>query len=271
MNAFNDIETVLFAGEKAYDSMLASLIEENIFLRRGFDFGCWLTRAREGGATEDIPYTGSEIGMRKLEDGTRINLKNRWGKMFYLSTDLGCHSAFNEIGLKEEKPGTLGYFFVNDYLKLFDATEPRGIADYNKKYGELDTESALLVLIALIQKWFNAPSSAEDSEVYRLTNSVARIIRESTKLDGIVFQSTKNNDRNHKSWNVSLINDDKVLWAYSALKKPDSEGRYRETCVVKSDKYCEYIEYTEEFIKLNEQNIYDFPVQLRGVFKHKFP
>lgn len=73
----------------------------------------------------------------------------------------------------------------------------------------------------------------------------------------------------NKSWNVALRDESKAQWAYSALRVADSAGRYWEKAVEKCPDYEAMCEYTREMLRLRCAK--DLPVQLRSIFRHKFP
>ena len=264
---YRQIEKDLLCGKiEPWAEMLASIMEENRFYHSGFEEGCWLTRAREGGKTENEPYIGSEIGMKPPENKDRTSKKNRWGEMCYLSTDMSHQSAFAEKEFKKNEKGTVGYFFITEKLELFNATGPFAMADTNGVYGDLRAGDALLILVALINNWFNAPTKENNSAVYQVTNSIGRIIRDYTNLDGIVYQSEKNKN---KSWNVALKDESKISWSYSVLFVPDKLGRYRKKSIITGESYHEHKQYTSELLRFIEPDYY--PPQMKSIFQHSFP
>lgn len=274
---YRDVEASLInENERSWDQILSQVITENVCLGCGFDYATWLVKARRGGKTDTAPYVDGEIGMNRRKNFAGYNRGNRWGEMFYLSTDLTAHSAFYEIGLNAGESATAGYFFVNESLQLFRAADPFVIADNTKDYEGYDALEVSFVLMALIKKWFNTPYNTENLKtdaasdlVYRVTNNIARIVREKTKLDGIIYQCTKNPNPKKKSWNIALVDDRKLSWGYSVLMVPDSIGRYRKKTVQKSNEYAEMLEKTQYILKQNRKK--DYPPEMRSIFEHAFP
>ncbi|MBQ3755904.1 MAG: hypothetical protein II873_02150 [Oscillospiraceae bacterium] len=183
-------QALLSEEETDWDNTLSELIQENRFRRRGFSYGCWLSRTRQMKSNSvSIPYIRTEIGMAPPKDPMQEKT-NRWGHMLYLSTDLNYRSGFQEVGiLNDGIKATVGYFFVEEHLKLFDATWPFAMAEHSKKYGGRKSDEALLAMVYLIDKWFNT-AEEENEKVYQLTNHIAKLIRDKTDLDGIIYKST---------------------------------------------------------------------------------
>ena len=126
---------------------------------------------------------------------------------------------------------TIGYFFIKEHLKLLDATASRAVANSLEPYGGVDVNTAMFLLLYLIDKWFNAPDDEDDKTVYKITNHIAQLIRDHTNLDGIIYRSTKNPNEN--CWNIALVNQNKVTHGYSELYVQDSIGRFRRVCIKK--------------------------------------
>ena len=231
-SVIDEIEDAFLNGkESKWDNVLVDLMPHNYYHQSFFERGHWLTRARH--MTDPSirkPYCSDEIGWVKSPSGEK---KNRWGNMFYLSTDMTYKSAFNEVRIPEKlENGTLGYFYIKKELILLDVTEPRAVSNSRDSFGGVELRKALYALVFLINKWFNAPDDEDDDRVYKITNHVADLIRTRTELDGVVYKSTKNG--NGKSWNVALKDDSKVEWGYSTLLVPDKLGRYRQISIQKS-------------------------------------
>lgn len=266
---YRQIEKDLRCGKiEPWAEMLASIMEENRFYHSGFEEGCWLTRARKmkKGKTENEPYIGSAIGMNLPKNKDRTSTDNRWGEMCYLSTDMSHQSTFAEKGKKKEEKGTVGYFFVTEKLELFNATGPFAMADTNGVYGDLRAGDALLIMVALINNWFNASAEENNSAVYQVTNSIGRIIRDYTNLDGIVYRCDKNKN---KTWNVALKDESKICWSYSVLFVPDKLGSYSKNSIITGESYHEHQQYTSEFLRFIEPDYY--PPQMKSIFQHSFP
>ena len=144
-----ELEQALLSEEETdWDSTLSELMQENTYLKRGFSYGCWLSRTRQMKSNSvNIPYIRSEIGMAPPKDPTSEK-KNRWGRMLYLSTDLHYRSGFQEVDILHDGiKATVGCFFVEEHLKLFDATWPFAMAEYSKKYGGRKSDEALLAMV----------------------------------------------------------------------------------------------------------------------------
>ena len=264
----NELEEALISNSKTkWDKMLIELFSENESRLPYFEHGFWLTRARKMKDNATIPYCGSDIGMNKVKNDGEACKKNRWGNMFYLSTDMMYRSSFKEVKIPVSSKGTLGYFFITEPLKLFNATKPF-VVGTSEKYGGIDENTALFLLLFLIDKWFNKSADKEDDRqnVYQITNKIAKLIRENTNLDGIVYQGTMSNNY---SWNIALVDDKKTAWGYSALYVPDKLGRYRITSKAYSEKYGEMISFTEKKLKFYRAS--SMLKQLRSVFSHRFP
>lgn len=265
---FHKIESSLLSEDVSqYGTMLAEIMTENVYQSVGFDKYHWLTRARKRGKSETEPYTGKDIGMNHDRDNTStIEIDKRWGRMFYLSTDLWYRSSVNEIKEEGVPFYTVGYFCINDSLKLFNATEPFAMAKTDGIFGGFTASDALTILVALINKWFNTPKEADPNNIYKVTNSIAKILRDDTPLDGIVYQSVKNHNR---CWNIALKDDVKVDWMYSALRIPDAAGHYREKYIKSDVSYDLRRDETLDFIKTTSPEQYQR--QIRSLFHHRFP
>ena len=260
-----EMERALLTEDKSdWDNALAELMQENIYLQRGLSYGCWLSRARPMKSNMvETPYIREGIGMAPIPDPMKER-ENRWGHMIYLSTDLHYRSCFQEVGiLNERKKATVGYFFVEEPLKLFNSTVPFAMADYSKSYGGKSSSEALLALVYLINKWFNA-TKEENERVYLLTNHIAELIRNETDLDGIIYQSTKNANNKRKSWNVALVNENKIRWGYSILYSPKSNGQFFKDVGAFGNEYNDYRGITLEMLKYRKRN--QFPVETRSLF-----
>ena len=265
----DEIEYAFCNGEYSkWDDIVATLLPDNLIHYTSFEHGFWLTRARHmRDPARRVPYCGSEIGMAKEPQEGK---KNRWGDMFYLSTDMQYNSAFNEADIiKKGENGTLGYFYINEYLNLFDATKSRASANTKETICGVNIWEALFALLVLIDKWFNATENENNEQVYQITNHVAELIRTRTNLDGLVYKSSKN--KNDQSWNVALVNDHKVEWGYSELLVPDILGRYRKKALCKSSNYEKMKQFTKERLELELNQKRSYPKQARSILTHKFP
>lgn len=260
-----EIEDVFLKGiPSKWDEVLIRLMPDNPFYPAGFERGFWLTKARRYGDKNMKPYCCKQIGMNKEGTGD----KDRWGKMFYLSTDMTYNASFKEKGICDEKiNGTLGYFFIKNDLKLFNATWSSATGNAEEIYNGVDARTALFALVYLIDKWFNA-EQVRDGKVYRITQHVADLIRNSTDLDGVVYKCGKNNEL---TWNVALVDDNKVTWGYSVLLVPDKFGVYKEYSYCQNEKYEEMKRITKELILDPEMTSVDsVPLQSSSIFSHRF-
>ena len=221
----NDNDTSL------WDEIIVKLLIDNPYLAEGAEKGYWLTRARKHPDRVYLPYTGEDIGMNKKAAKETINLEKRWGNLFYLCSDLSYDTAFKEIELQDNLQGSLGYFYINEDLKLYNASSPSAITDSDLKINGIDSGAALTVMVRLIHDNFHWPVD-EEKNIYKVTNHIVKLITTQTDYDGIISKSTKNKSK----WNISLVDDKKLSWGFSKLLTPETNGEYFCQVILKNEK-----------------------------------
>ena len=190
---YKTVEASLLEDKTTYDEFLVSVMQDNIYLARGIEKGFWLTRSRHmKNPDKSVPYICEDIGMKPERSPDKRDLGKRWGRMLYLNSDLSGRTARREIELPSYENATIGYFYVDKGLRLVNAKASWASSYADKQYGCFDGWQAMRILSWLIHDWFNADKTKHDSQVYRVTNHIAEIVRSCSDIDGILYQSRKN-------------------------------------------------------------------------------